>query len=92
VWLVEKLRGWSVCGGDLSRATHDEVATLLVVYWSTGTINSANRFCHDRGRPPGALGLGERVRAAAMALFPGDIDLPPRKWAKCAYHLRRYTL
>jgi pimeloyl-ACP methyl ester carboxylesterase len=27
----------------------------------------------------------------AVALFPGDIDLPPREWAERAYDLRRFT-
>jgi pimeloyl-ACP methyl ester carboxylesterase len=27
----------------------------------------------------------------AVALFPGDIDQPPREWAERAYDLRRFT-
>lgn len=92
-WIVEKLRSWSDCGGELSRRfSLDDVATLLTLYWATATIGSANRLYYDRDTPPRRLGPGERVQIpTAVALFPGDIDQPPREWAERAYDLRRFT-
>jgi pimeloyl-ACP methyl ester carboxylesterase len=92
-WIVEKLRSWSDCGGELSRRfTLDDVATLLTIYWATGTIASANRLYYDRDRPPRRLAPAQRVQVpCAVALFPGDIDLPPREWAERAYDLHRFT-
>jgi pimeloyl-ACP methyl ester carboxylesterase len=91
-WIVEKLRSWSDCGGELSRRfSLDDVSTLLTIYWATGTIGSANRLYYDRDRPPRHLGPGQRVNVpVAVALFPADIDQPPREWAERAYDLRRF--
>jgi pimeloyl-ACP methyl ester carboxylesterase len=92
-WIVEKLRSWSDCGGELSRRfSLDELATSLTLYWATGTISSANRLYYDRDRPLRTLGPGQRVPVpTAVALFPADIDQPPPEWAERAYDLRRFT-
>ena len=92
-WIVEKLRSWSDCGGELSRRFNlDDVATLLTLYWATATIGSADRLYYDRDRPPRRLGPDQRVEVpTALALFPADIDQPPREWAERAYNVRRFT-
>jgi pimeloyl-ACP methyl ester carboxylesterase len=39
-WIVEKLRSWSDCGGELSRRfSLDDVATLLTLYWAERAYN-----------------------------------------------------
>ena len=92
-WIVEKLRSWSDCRGDLfARFSRDDVLTILTIYWVTGTIASANRLYFDRDRPPRSLAPGQRVEVpCAVAIFPGDIDRPPREWAERAYRLERFT-
>src|SRR5436190_79121 len=48
-WIVEKLRSWSDCGGDVERRfSRDEILTQLTIYWATGTIHSANRMYFER--------------------------------------------
>jgi hypothetical protein len=38
-WIVEKMRAWSDCGGDISRSfTIDEILTNVTIYWLTETI------------------------------------------------------
>ena len=46
-WIVEKLRAWSDCAGQLERRfTKDEVLTNVTLYWLTGTIGSSMRMYH----------------------------------------------
>ncbi|WP_198414073.1 hypothetical protein [Cryobacterium adonitolivorans] len=43
-WIVEKLRAWSDCAGNLESAfSTDEILTNLTIYWLTGTIGSSMR-------------------------------------------------
>ena len=92
-WIVEKLRAWSDCGGDLERRfRRDDVLTHLTIYWVTETINSANRLYYDREREPRRLRPHERVEVpCAVAIFPADIDHPPREWAERGYRVERWT-
>ncbi|HUJ05427.1 MAG TPA: epoxide hydrolase, partial [Streptosporangiaceae bacterium] len=41
-WIVEKLRAWSDCDGEVERRfTKDEILTNVTIYWLTGTIGSS---------------------------------------------------
>ncbi|MDQ5857706.1 MAG: epoxide hydrolase [Acidobacteriota bacterium] len=93
-WIVEKYRSWSDCGGDVERRfTKDEILTQLTLYWVTETINSANRLYYERNRHPRALGPDDRVRVpTAVAIFPADIDKPPREWGERVYDVARWTV
>jgi pimeloyl-ACP methyl ester carboxylesterase len=56
-WIVDKLRDWSDCGGDLdSRFDRDTILTLVSLYWLSGSIGSTFRqyvdYEHGRPRPP----------------------------------------
>jgi pimeloyl-ACP methyl ester carboxylesterase len=49
-WILDKWREWTDCGGDLAkRFTHDELLTLVTLYWITGTIGSSFSFYRDWG-------------------------------------------
>jgi pimeloyl-ACP methyl ester carboxylesterase len=92
-WIVEKWRAWSDCGGDIERRfSKDEVLTNVTLYWVTGTIGSSMRLYREsrlHGRP---LGPSDRVSVpTAVALFPADIDDPPRSWAERTYAVERWT-
>ncbi len=80
-WIVEKLRAWSDCGGDLERSfTKDEILTNLTIYWLTGTIGSSMRMYNANAAIP-AEQLARRVEVpSGFALFPADIVRPPRAW------------
>ena len=84
-WIVEKLRAWSDCGGDVeARFSKDQILTLVSIYWHTRTIGTSTRYYH-------ANILGNRDRRTAVgpvrvpqgyAQFPG-IALrphPPRSF------------
>jgi hypothetical protein len=50
-WIVEKLREWSDCNGDIEkRRARDEISTLLTNYWATGTIGQDTPVSESRVR------------------------------------------
>jgi len=82
-WILEKFRAWSDCGGDIDRAfRRDDLATILSVYWFTGTIGSSVRLYKE------AFGDSELPRKAPEHAVPHGIMLPPadmpapRAWAE----------
>jgi pimeloyl-ACP methyl ester carboxylesterase len=92
-WIVEKMRSWSDCGGDVERRfTKDELLTTVTLYWVTETINSANRLYFDREHALRELGPDDRVTVpCAFAMFPADIDHPPREYAERSCNVVRWT-
>ena len=99
-WIVEKFRAWSDCGGDVEkRFSKDELLTNVTLYWATGTIRSAFQLYYDAANA-GALTwvvemfrkwLGSTRVPAGFAIFPRDIDPPPREWAERFFHVTRWT-
>jgi pimeloyl-ACP methyl ester carboxylesterase len=93
-WIVEKLRAWSDCGGDVERRFPlDRLLTNVGLYLTTGTLATSLQLYHDRVHHPQRFGAGERVRVpTAVALFPAETPAnPPREWAERAYDVQRWT-
>jgi pimeloyl-ACP methyl ester carboxylesterase len=92
-WIVEKFRSWSDCAGDVEqRFTKDELLANATIYWATETINSSMRLYYEAQHNPGPFRQGERIEVpSAVALFPKDIDQPPREWAERSYNVQRWT-
>jgi pimeloyl-ACP methyl ester carboxylesterase len=90
-WIVEKYRAWSDNGGELSsRFSDDFVLTQASLYWFTNTISTSFRPYYERGQ--GLLAQIERVDVpTAVAVFPFDLNHPPRSWAERSYNVTRYT-
>jgi pimeloyl-ACP methyl ester carboxylesterase len=80
-WIVEKLRAWSDCDGNVERSfTRDEILTNVTIYWLTATIGPSMRMYRANSAIPPAQ-LARRVEVpSGFALFPGDIVRPPRAW------------
>jgi pimeloyl-ACP methyl ester carboxylesterase len=80
-WIVEKLRAWSDCGGDVERSfTKDEILTNVTVYWLTETIGSSMRMYHANAAIAPEQ-LARRVEVpSGFSLFPAEISHPPRAW------------
>jgi pimeloyl-ACP methyl ester carboxylesterase len=91
-WIVEKLRAWSDCGGDIERAfTKDEILTNVTLYWLTGTIGSSMRMYNANSAISPAQ-LSRRVEVpSGFALFAGDILCPPRAWLERTANVVRVT-
>ncbi|GAA3454573.1 epoxide hydrolase family protein [Dactylosporangium matsuzakiense] len=91
-WIVEKLRAWSDCGGDLESVyTRDEILTNVTIYWLTGTIGSAMRMYHVNGSIPAAQHARRVEVPSGFSLFPGDLVRPPRAWLDRIAHTVRVT-
>ena len=80
-WIVEKLRAWSDCDGDIARSfTKDEILTNVMLYWLTETIGSSMRMYRANAAIPHTQ-LARRVEVpSGFSLFPADIVPPPRSW------------
>jgi pimeloyl-ACP methyl ester carboxylesterase len=91
-WIVEKLRAWSDCGGDIEQAfTRDEILTNITIYWLTRTIGSSMRMYNANARIP-LEQLARRVEVpSGFSLFPGDITHPPRAWLERTANVARVT-
>lgn len=91
-WIVEKLRSWSDCGGDLESVyTKDEILTNVMIYWLTGTIGSAMRMYHVNA----AISVEQHARRvevpSGFSLFPGDLVRPPQAWIERLTNAVRIT-
>jgi pimeloyl-ACP methyl ester carboxylesterase len=80
-WIVEKLRSWSGCDGDIERTfTKDEILTNVTIYWLTETIGSSMRMYHANS----AIPLRQLTRhvdvPSGFSIFRGDVVRPPRAW------------
>ncbi|WP_022887494.1 epoxide hydrolase family protein [Glaciibacter superstes] len=52
-WIVDKLRDWSDCDGDLAtRFDFDTILTTVTLYWATGSIGSSMRQYYDHAHNP----------------------------------------
>jgi pimeloyl-ACP methyl ester carboxylesterase len=80
-WIVEKLRAWSDCDGDVERSfTKDEILTNVSIYWFTATIGSSMRMYRANAAIPPAQHARRVEVPSGFALFPGDLVRPPRAW------------
>jgi pimeloyl-ACP methyl ester carboxylesterase len=91
-WIVEKLRTWSDCDGDIERAfTKDEILTNLTIYWLTGTIGSSMRMYQANSAIPAAQHARRVEVPSGFSLFPADIGHPPRAWLERTANVVRVT-
>jgi pimeloyl-ACP methyl ester carboxylesterase len=89
-WIVDKFWAWSDHGGDLDNSfSKDELITNVMIYWVTETAPSAARIYFERDnyqgdRSPGRVPVG-------CALFPQEINVPPRKWVEAQLNVVHWT-
>jgi pimeloyl-ACP methyl ester carboxylesterase len=80
-WIVEKLRAWSDCGGEVERSfSRDEILTNISIYWFTGTIASSMRMYHANAAIPPAQHARRVEVPSGFSFFPAEISRPPRAW------------
>lgn len=84
-WIVEKLRTWSDCGGDLESVfPRDDLLTWLSVYWLTGAIGTS--FTPYALRPAPRT---SRVEVpTAVTVFPREPLIGPRALAERVFDIR----
>ena len=86
-WIVEKLRDWSACDGDVESVfARDDLLTWVTSYWVTGCIGTSFGP-YTRPSPP----LTGRVEVPTVVTqFPGELVRAPRAAAERAYDLREW--
>lgn len=92
-WIVEKLRNWSDCDGNVEkRFSKDEILTLVMIYWVTQTINSSMRDYYERWNHPQPKGRRLTIGVpAAVAMFTKDFVFP-KEWAERSYTNLQYWI
>ena len=92
-WIAEKFRSWTDCGGEIERSvSKDELLTDISIYWFTETIASSFRIYNEVRTQPLRFQSGERVIVpAALAIFPKEIPMPPRKYVERVFDVVQWT-
>ncbi|MGY1603959.1 epoxide hydrolase family protein [Geodermatophilus sp. SYSU D00815] len=91
-WIVEKLRAWSDCGGDVeARFSKDEILTNVSTYWFTSTIGPSMRMYAANAAIPVEQHARRVEVPSGFSLFQGDVLLPPRAWLERTTNLVRLT-
>lgn len=91
-WIVEKLRAWSDCDGDVERRfTKDEILSNVTLYWLTGTIGSSMRMYGANAAIPPAQHARRVEVPSGFSLFRGDVVRPPRAWLERTANVVRVT-
>ena len=86
-WIVEKFHGWTQHEGDCKTAvSRDEMLTDITIYWITQSITSSVRLYYENRHVGNRF--AKRVEVpTAVALFPRELALPPRKWVERQYNV-----
>jgi len=84
-WIVEKLRSWSDCGGDVESVfPREDLLTWITLYWVTETIGSSfSPYVEDT--PP----LTDKIDVpTAVTMFPHDLVPAPRVFGERFFDVR----
>jgi microsomal epoxide hydrolase len=91
-WLIEKFRSWSDSDGDIERRfTKDELLTNAMIYWATGTINSADRLYFESQHHPAQTTTDHSEVPTGVAIFPKDMIPAPKEFAERFFNIQRWT-
>lgn len=88
-WITDKFWAWSDHGGKLENSfTKDDLLTNIMIYWVTQSMPSSTRIYfesqHNQARPSSMSPWTSTGKPAPVgyALFPKEINLPPRGWVE----------
>ncbi|WP_114560649.1 epoxide hydrolase family protein [Desertihabitans aurantiacus] len=86
-WILEKLRSWTDCHGDVESVfTRDEILTWITAYWVSGCIGTSfTPYVDKTGRPAGQI-----TAPTAFTLFPRDLANAPREFAERFHDVRSW--
>jgi pimeloyl-ACP methyl ester carboxylesterase len=93
-WLIERRRSWSDCNGDVESVfSRDFLLTTVCLYWFTRTIGTSMRYYAERHPLVARHDHQPPIQApTAVAVFPGDVVLMPRRFAQRHSNLKRWTV
>jgi pimeloyl-ACP methyl ester carboxylesterase len=83
-WIIEKLRSWSDCGGDVESVfAREDLLTWITAYWVTGTIGTSFSPYFEPRRSVGRLDV-----PTVVSVFPREPLIAPRSLAERCFDLR----
>ncbi|AGZ40668.1 epoxide hydrolase family protein [Actinoplanes friuliensis] len=87
-WILEKLRAWTDCGGDVETVfTRDELLTWITAYWVSGAIGTSfTPYAESGSKPAGRIDV-----PAAFTVFAKDLVNAPREFAARFFDVRSWT-
>jgi pimeloyl-ACP methyl ester carboxylesterase len=87
-WIVEKLRSWSDCDGQVERRfSRDEILTWVTLYWVTNTIGSSFLPYIEYDRSSDA----KMTVPTGVTIFPKDLVPAPREFVERFFTIVRWT-
>lgn len=87
-WILEKLRSWTDCGGDVESVfTRDELLTWITAYWVSGAIGTSFTPYVESGAKPDR---GVQI-PTAFTIFPKDLVNAPREFAERFFDVRSWV-
>ncbi|MDF3307172.1 alpha/beta hydrolase [Rhodococcus sp. T2V] len=94
-WIVEKLRSWTDCGGDLESAlTKDEILMMVCAPWFTATGGSSARAYYEMARyfAQNAGNTPTRVEVpTGVGVFPFELYPTSRRIASDHFNIVHWT-
>jgi pimeloyl-ACP methyl ester carboxylesterase len=95
-WILEKRRTWSDCDGQVERRfTKDDLLNTVMIYWVTQSYGTSARYYYEAVHNPWRSSHegGKLVTVPmAVAVFPREVVLMPRRWVERNYNLQRWTV
>lgn len=93
-WIVEKLRSWSDCRGDVeTRFSKDDMLTTIMIYWVTQSYGTSARYYYEAAHCPWTP-VHDRVPVVeapvGVSVLPAEICSAPRRWAQRYYNLKQW--
>ncbi|MEO7121838.1 MAG: epoxide hydrolase family protein [Lacisediminihabitans sp.] len=86
-WIVEKLRSWSDCGGDVEAAfSKQDLLTWICAYWTTGTIGTSFSPYVEFAMPASGVGTPTFISA-----FAHDTKPAPRAFIERYVNLQGFA-
>jgi pimeloyl-ACP methyl ester carboxylesterase len=83
-WIVEKLRAWSDCGGDVESVfPRDDLLTWVTAYWVTGTTGTSFSPYAEQSEP-----VTEVATPTVLSIFQRDHVPPPRSFVERFFDVR----
>ncbi|HEX2393911.1 MAG TPA: epoxide hydrolase [Bacteroidales bacterium] len=92
-WIVEKMRAWADCKGDIESVfTKDELLSNVTLYWLTETIHSSARLYYENSLIKLKPGRTSRIQVpAGFARFRFEEPFPPREFVERGFKIARWT-
>lgn len=92
-WMAEKFYAWTDSGGLLEPViSRDTLLGNITLYWLTGCIGSSLRQYVEGSQRPLQFASGQRVEVPlGVALFPGELPMPPRSWLQRCFDVQHWS-